>query len=107
MDAPGRREHQPGPGEGVSDIDVGPLAIGASASFNLVARVTAVGTLTNPVSITGTVPDADTTNNTAQTIVTAVNVPMITIADAGNGEADGRTRPGKPSSGTPVMFPRR
>ena len=75
---------------------IGPLVIGASASFDLVAQATAAGALTNAAAVTGTIPDADVTNHTAQATVEAFSKsrrsssPPICSGEADNGGAAGK-----------------
>ena len=73
------------PGASVSNnvvtITGGPLAVGASASFQIVAGVIASGSLANSATVTGASSDPATANNNAQYTVTAVGgAPLVTLA---------------------------
>ena len=72
---------------GTVTLNVGPLAVGAAASFNVVGEATAAGALTSSASVAGVIPDADLSNNTAQSVVTAAAASTVTLAAAGDGEA--------------------
>ncbi len=58
---------------------LGPIAAGGSASILVVAQPTAVGTITNTATVTGSILDTDPSNNTA-TLNTPVLAPLGPVA---------------------------
>jgi uncharacterized repeat protein (TIGR01451 family) len=62
---------------GVVTLNTPPLAAGATGAYQIVAQVTAAGSLVNSAAVTGSVPDANLANNTAQTTVSAIALPTV------------------------------
>ncbi|MFI0490020.1 hypothetical protein [Flavobacterium sp.] len=54
---------------------IGNLASGASATLTVVATVNAVGIYTNTATVTGDIPDADPSNNSASVTPTCIDPP--------------------------------
>jgi uncharacterized repeat protein (TIGR01451 family) len=65
---------------GLVTINGGALAVGASATYHIVAQASAAGSLVDSATVTGSVADANLANDTAQTTVTAVALPTVTVA---------------------------
>ena len=78
--------------------DLGTLASGASATVTIVIRPVAVGSLTNPASVSADQPDPDSANNDASAETTVSAVPtVVTPVEAPT--APGETAPGGEEQG--------
>ena len=70
---------------GVVSCTIGALASGFDSSISIVATPTAVGTISNTMSVSGNQPDSVSTNNSATQTLSIVPVFALTVTDAGKG----------------------
>ena len=70
---------------GVVSCTIGALASAFGSSINIVATPTAVGTISNTMSVSGNESDPIPTNNSATQSLTVVPVFVLTVTDAGKG----------------------
>lgn len=64
----------------VVSLDVGAMAVGATASFGVTARATAPGLQVGTATVISTTTDGNPANDTAQATLTALDLPVVTLA---------------------------
>jgi hypothetical protein len=79
---------------------IGALASAFESNINIVATPTAVGTISNTMSVTGNEPDPVSTNNTATQTVNVVSLVALSITDAGKGSGTVTSSPGAINCGS-------